>query len=369
MLVSRPNSLENIIGDCNTNLNIYTVITEGMAATCDNNWVGTLTEMNIESGYWILVDDPPVSLSGYGLGYDPGRVYDLNAGSNLISYPSLSSSGISSSIPDDVEGSFLSIIDEGSSAVNTENGWVGSLTQFQNSSGYWIIVSEGLSFSYELDDMAREEIKPYVETLPIGSAFEVFQSTSQAFYFVDDITLDEGCIEDGDWLLSYKGSVLTGIRQWQGVMIDVSAMGVGENTETKGYFEEGDIPIFKLLRQSTGDLIPLAGEIPTWSSNGIYILNHLTQMKPIPESFSLDNAYPNPFNPVTTLEFGIPLDMEVSINVYNLQGRLIETLAQRYMEAGYHSVVWNADSHPSGIYFVNMRAYEYVNTQKLMLIK
>ena len=89
----------------------------------------------------------------------------------------------------------------------------------------------------------------------------------------------------------------------------------------------------------------------------------------IPEKFSLSPAYPNPFNPVTTLSFGIPIDSEVSIDIYNLHGRVIESLVSRHMEVGYHSVIWDANSYASGIYFVKMAAGEYVSTQKLMLVK
>ena len=92
-------------------------------------------------------------------------------------------------------------------------------------------------------------------------------------------------------------------------------------------------------------------------------------MQPIPEEFLLKNAYPNPFNPVTTLEFGLPVDGNVSIDVYNLQGRVIATLANGHMGAGYHSVIWNADAHASGVYFVKMMAGGHINTQKLMLVK
>ena len=89
----------------------------------------------------------------------------------------------------------------------------------------------------------------------------------------------------------------------------------------------------------------------------------------LPVDFSLDRAYPNPFNPVTTLSFAIPVNSEVFLSVYNLQGREVSTLISGYMDAGYHSVVWNADSHSSGVYFVKMIAGEFMNTQKLMLIK
>ena len=89
----------------------------------------------------------------------------------------------------------------------------------------------------------------------------------------------------------------------------------------------------------------------------------------LPETFSLDRAYPNPFNPVTTLSFALPIEAEVSLSIYNLQGREVSTLIDKNMDAGYHSVVWNADSYSSGVYFVKMVAGDFVNTQKLMLVK
>ena len=90
---------------------------------------------------------------------------------------------------------------------------------------------------------------------------------------------------------------------------------------------------------------------------------------PLPESFSLSAAYPNPFNPKTTLRFSIPVDNEVSLSIYNLQGREVSTLISGKIEAGYHSVVWNTDRHSSGVYFVKMVADKYISTQKLMLVK
>ena len=89
----------------------------------------------------------------------------------------------------------------------------------------------------------------------------------------------------------------------------------------------------------------------------------------IPVEFSLGRAYPNPFNPSTTLNFALPIETEVSLKVYNLQGRQVISLVNQNMDAGYHSVVWNADAHSSGVYFVKMVAGDYISTQKLMLVK
>ncbi len=198
----------------------------------------------------------------------------------------------------------------------------------------------------------------------------VIQSSQQAFYFVDQVKLLDGAIEKGDWLLSYNGSVLTGIRQWQGSIIDVPVMGYNElDANTAGYFVEGNIPTFKLLKNTTGELIQLGGDVDEWSSNGVFTISGLTEVEPVPEEFGLDSAYPNPFNPVTTLRFNLPMDSPVSIQVYNVQGRLVETLADYNMQAGYHSITWNADQHSSGMYFVKMIAGDQVSTLKLLLVK
>ena len=136
---------------------------------------------------------------------------------------------------------------------------------------------------------------------------------------------------------------------------------------TKGYIEVGEVPSFKILRGD--ELIDLEGDIPSWENNQLYMVSSLTESVALPETFSLDRAYPNPFNPTTTLSFAIPVDSEVILSIYNLQGREVSTLINGNMDAGYHSIVWDANSYASGVYFVKMVAGEYVNTQKLMLIK
>ena len=89
----------------------------------------------------------------------------------------------------------------------------------------------------------------------------------------------------------------------------------------------------------------------------------------VPVEFGLYSAYPNPFNPITTISFSLPTGSEILIQVYNLQGGVIETLTKGNMNSGYHAIRWNADAHSSGLYFVKMVAGDYHQTQKLMLVK
>ena len=113
-------------------------------------------------------------------------------------------------------------------------------------------------------------------------------------------------------------------------------------------------------------------------------MGDLMEEPPLPESYSLRNAYPNPFNPVTNIRFDLPEDARVEIKIYDLTGRLVEALISNNYKAGYHSLVWNANQFASGIYFVNMHAITDISsgsentksenstfnkTQKIMLVK
>ena len=89
----------------------------------------------------------------------------------------------------------------------------------------------------------------------------------------------------------------------------------------------------------------------------------------MPLTYSLSNAYPNPFNPTTTINYNIGFEGHVSITVYDLSGRVVDNLVDGYKNEGNHEVTWSADMHPSGVYFVRLNVNGYTDTQKLMLIK
>ena len=88
------------------------------------------------------------------------------------------------------------------------------------------------------------------------------------------------------------------------------------------------------------------------------------------EGIELTAAYPNPFNPSTSLDLVIPEAGFVSVKVYNLVGQEVATLAEGMMQAtsGY-TLTWNANNMPSGVYLVRAEGAGSVATQKLMLLK
>ena len=339
------------------------VITEGGAASqiAAGLWVGSLTEISSTKGYWIIVDSDIDLVQCDVILSNRNTEYSLHSGANLISFPSFGRVGVSAGIPDDVEGSITGIITEGGAATQISPGlWVGSLQEFIGSKGYWVIAIDDFVFSYDLNTLERTFKKPEVSIL---ENYEYIQSSHQAFYFIESIEN----IQEGDWVLSYNGDELIGSRMWNGDVIDVPVMGNDGNSYSENYLNVGETPQFKILRDDK--LIDLEGDINTFENNGLFMISNLSQAVPVPNDFSLDRAYPNPFNPVTTLNFGIPVDSEVYLSIYNLQGREVSSLISGNMEAGYHSVVWNANTFASGVYFVKMIAGEYVSTQKLMLVK
>ena len=90
----------------------------------------------------------------------------------------------------------------------------------------------------------------------------------------------------------------------------------------------------------------------------------------IPLTYSLYNAYPNPFNPTTTINYSIADNVnKLQINVYDLQGRLVEKLYNGSQNKGEHKVIWNASSFASGLYFIQMIAGKHQFTNKVMLVK
>ena len=88
-----------------------------------------------------------------------------------------------------------------------------------------------------------------------------------------------------------------------------------------------------------------------------------------PQEFSLSNAYPNPFNPTTTLDLSLVESGHVSIKVYNVVGQVVATLSNGQMNAGYHSIAWDASNLSSGMYFIKVNAGTDVAVQKVMLMK
>lgn len=88
-----------------------------------------------------------------------------------------------------------------------------------------------------------------------------------------------------------------------------------------------------------------------------------------PEAFGLSQNYPNPFNPSTVLRYDIPKAGRVEVTVYDILGRVVETLVDEYEQAGIHSVQFNGERLASGIYFYRLTAPSVMQVKKMLLLK
>jgi len=122
-----------------------------------------------------------------------------------------------------------------------------------------------------------------------------------------------------------------------------------------------------LFKEAYGqDYIPMGvGKVFQLSSNPLMVKEQMGLLT----AFHLGEARPNPFNPSATIEYFLPKDVQITLEIHNISGQKIATVDSGRKSAGKHTVVWDARGLPSGVYFYTLRAGDYVNTGKALLMK
>jgi hypothetical protein len=146
------------------------------------------------------------------------------------------------------------------------------------------------------------------------------------------------------------------------------------------------IPLYAvLLKQMATDSLEVIWDVSAWDSVGDHVF---AQNAPIsftlvfdyvgeveygggdlPNTYALHPAYPNPFNPTTTIIYELPQAAQVTLTLYDLLGREVAPLVEGYIQPGMHEVVWDGGSFPSGIYLAQLVTPGYSKTIKLVLLK
>ena len=86
-------------------------------------------------------------------------------------------------------------------------------------------------------------------------------------------------------------------------------------------------------------------------------------------NFNINNFYPNPFNPVLNINFDIAWSGITKVNILDIYGSYIETLHSGFLQSGSHEMSWNAESMPSGVYFISLKLGDKNLTEKVVLLK
>ena len=110
--------------------------------------------------------------------------------------------------------------------------------------------------------------------------------------------------------------------------------------------------------------------------HGVTTTAPVVKKKPIqrPVKFALKQNYPNPFNPETVIEYQVPADGLVQLNIYDTSGRLVKQLVNQFQEAGHYRVKWSGTNQQgvrvgNGVYFYILKAGDFVAQKKMILMR
>jgi hypothetical protein len=157
------------------------------------------------------------------------------------------------------------------------------------------------------------------------------------------------------------------INQWEELTFDFSSR-IGVYPVVKDQIVI--FPDFDLAGR-TQDNICYFDNISFSPSNSVGVDN---RSETLPQGFALEQNFPNPFNPFTTLRYDLPEDALVNITIYDMMGRVVSNLVSSQQRAGYKSIQWNATNNAgqpvsAGLYLYTIQAGKFRQTKKMVLLK
>jgi hypothetical protein len=120
--------------------------------------------------------------------------------------------------------------------------------------------------------------------------------------------------------------------------------------------------------ESSGWAVGVNGTILHTSNGGVTFVDEEV-IDEVPTDFLLSQNYPNPLNPSTKIKYSIPQSSNVVIKVFDILGSEIETLVNEEKPTGTYELMWNAANLPSGVYFYQLKAGDFIQTKKMILLK
>jgi hypothetical protein len=242
--------------------------------------------------------------------------------------------------------------------------FLNTLTELENGYGYWVKVVEGVEdFTYP------EPTGVLAKTIDLRKNQDIV-STNRFMFLNGTVTFEDIKLMENPYI-----SVLT----QSGLLI--GEMKVLDN----GFLQTGaiygdDITTNEIDGAQLGDL--LIFQYDTFVSEPIEIIFEDNmelkkvdlKFRNIPDEFALLQNVPNPFNPVTTIQFKLPEESHVMLNIYDILGRKVNTLVNELKEPGSYSVKWDGkttlgESVGSGVYIYEMNTQHFTSTRKMIIIK
>ena len=243
-------------------------------------------------------------------------------------------------------------------------GWEGGNCVLENSDGGYIITG-----------FANPPISEY------GYDLWVFKTDSIGEVLWSKTFGTDTTQESGSWIIetSNREFILVGNRQVKyGASPDIWILKInslGDTLWTKTIGGTYSELAFSLLETNSNEYLVLGWTDSFWLSN-VWLIkltgepnNVETDKEILPDACKLSQNYPNPFNPSTSMQYTINSRQFVTLKVYDVLGKEIATLVNEEKPAGEYKVEFNAATLPSGIYFYQLKAGQYSETKKMILLK
>ncbi len=171
----------------------------------------------------------------------------------------------------------------------------------------------------------------------------------------------ENTTQTGTYLVNNIGSTRRSFSATDSIGTQYSRSDTG-HFHLKGYFGTTAADHLKHLYNMHSMLGPAVGLVDS-------IATAVDEPDVEPEGFWLEQNYPNPFNPTTTIRFLLGTHQGVSLQIFDVAGRHVETLVEDNLPSGVHEKLWNASGFASGAYFYRLQSETFSATRKLQLLK
>jgi hypothetical protein len=354
-------------------------------------WVGTLASLDNTSGYMIKLTEAGTILQEGSFADPTTTPVPVGNGWNWVSYVPTDVKSVGAALADlDTQGLLNGdeIVKSQTLFAEWNSGWFGSLETMQPGKAYRLFLQDPAlpaTFNYATSTSA-------VVAVAAGRLSSSDRSPARAH----DWAFDPGVFEHNMTVIATvrgNGPDWTGTDKIVGAFVGGQCRGIIALMPIAGIENDlafatihsnkvsGETVTFRAFDTSSEttysitETMPFAANATSGTLRNPVVLTAAVQAdNKIPTAYRLAQNHPNPFNPVTTIRFELPLAGRVVLKIYNVAGQIIRTLVDQDYQAGTHNVIWDGRNSSggeasSGVYFYQIKAGPFGDVKRMVLLR
>ena len=372
-------SIDNVLSSISNEAVFIASQTSGTATNYgDYGWFGSLTDLDNTQMY-LLEMESPATLTIAGLPVDVNFTpIELNVGFNWISYLPQNPGDLGTALASVSEQAiFIASQTSGTSTNYGDYGWFGSLDLLNPGSGYLLEMTAPGTLIYPEFDLSRT-IEENQDKVILTNQVSNWDFNYGDYRYVGAVTLSVEGRDDneGDMVAAFVDGECRGFAERMYFPFADSYMYI---VQVYSNVEAGEELTFKYYNSVNNEVIHYAESV-TFENymnigdgfNTVKLSREIDLSQPM--TYSLGEAYPNPFNPSTELSFRVKDDGNISLNIYDMSGRLVKTLVNGYLIRGHYNTTWdgmdkNGNAVASGVYIYSLQTDDVSISKKVILMK